>query len=1418
MANHFNNNQQYQHQHNSVVNNSNSNSSNSHSHSNTHQHPHPHPHPHPPQTASSASSSAYSPRTHLPTHPSSSDSQYLHDSLSRLQINSNNIPQQQHDLRRQRSFQSQSVTNSRRGSIALEGLGGGGATSGGQQSSTQSPRTLSRSPSTPTIRKRASMHTLGSTPPGGGIAAGTTAGGAGRLSRKSSLLGLSSRTTPPPPGNGSGAGGASGGNGNGGAVQVEKPRPFTPQQPALTAVILHDSTYKHRFVRPGAKKAEIATVVERPERIPAAVMGICAAQTRIGAHKMSIHKTRRMGSLLDPEVLLVHGGEGGDTAAWPKELAGLCNSVVERHKRRECEVPNHLHQGDLYLCPESKEALEGCIGACYEAVDAVFGTGLSDGVGREIQDAPTRRAFVAIRPPGHHCAETTPSGFCWLNNVHIAIAHAARAHNLTHAVILDIDLHHGDGSQAIAWTLNDVLANSSPKKPPTSPIPQIAYLSLHDINSYPCESGDMEKIRNASVNLESHNQFIQNIHLQSYSTVQEFWDLYERHYSTMLAKARHFLVTSMENFRMSKAGKAGKEPRAAVFLSAGFDASEHESAGMQRHKVHVPTGFYARFAREAVMMAEDADTGCGGRVVSVLEGGYSNRALTSGVLAHLIGLSYETPARAMVRHHQQYQYNQYRQGSISEEYATLPQTPPEYESLNATPRDYLDGQGEGYPVDYYDPAWWDIEHLVELENKQAKRPKKVPTAPGTNYLSATMASAAKVELKSAKTALTPGGKLGPPAPPVVLDWATATVELSKKLIPQVDEEAEGALAPQSPTSSVASSRSSKRHSVGGDQVAENMSRMTLRERKTKPPAVETRSSTSMANKRKPSQGVASPGSPEPGALPGKRVPTMQQIPSHPPSPHTGGRRAVSMGMPPPQHAPARTSTSNRPLEKVGSVGNIRAEASKAATPSPPSSATFSPPQPLASQQQQAGRGLRRVSSTSGMNAKAASAKVKSVASTGKRISSPPASQDDSSIEQLLVNGMKKIRITYKAGEEARDAAMSAEERVRELERLAEEKEKEIERLKAEAVAAKVAAAASAAGGARGGAYKQQHHPQAQPQQQSAPQPKPTVSGGGGSGVSAVRLAAMKLEGQASTTSSPTQASPPQFPPVQPQQQQQQPTSAQPAQSKPPVAGMPPPPQPHPSTQQQSRSGNQQKSQNPPQPPRTATNPPPQQQKKQTPQITTVATTTTNIIAPSPTSSTPVNAAPPTPVIVTIPPTRPTTSWDEYPESGNQGYDGGYNNNNNNSHANQQQYYNQQQQQQPQQQDYSTSNKPQQQTHLQAPYQYSDDEEEEDVEEVRAREIIMSRTRGREGPGEGDGDVKQGVNMGSSGGSSTQSPPPPYNSVVAVGTTVGGVGQQGGQGQQGFGFNVMKPLTVGLGGGSAGGGGGGHGGSGSGGGQ
>lgn len=83
------------------------------------------------------------------------------------------------------------------------------------------------------------------------------------------------------------------------------------------------------------------------------------------------------------------------------------------------------------MCPESLDAVQGAIGAVCEAVDTVMKNSASSVLdnsptmdGTQINEDPyVKKAFVAIRPPGHHCGEDSPSGFCFVNNVAVGAAH-----------------------------------------------------------------------------------------------------------------------------------------------------------------------------------------------------------------------------------------------------------------------------------------------------------------------------------------------------------------------------------------------------------------------------------------------------------------------------------------------------------------------------------------------------------------------------------------------------------------------------------------------------------------------------------------------------------------------------------------------------------------------------------------------------------------------------------------------------------------------------------------------------------------------------------------------------------------------------------------------------------------------------------
>ncbi|KAL9637089.1 MAG: hypothetical protein Q9164_002423 [Protoblastenia rupestris] len=636
---------------------------------------------------------------------------------------------------------------------------------------------------------------------------------------------------------------------------------------AQTVVILQDDCYGHRYSRPRTSKAGLNTIVERPERIHASLLGLATAYVRLGGRyadgqaaphpkrnptslpsiPFKIHKTARRLSLRSSAATAIHGSK------WMNELSVMCDAAEsklamggkELSRPIENEQTNDtanakkvkFHEGDLYLCSGSLNALEGALGGVCEAVDVVF------------SERGARRAFVCIRPPGHHCSADMPSGFCWLNNVHVGIGHAAMTHGLTHAAIIDFDLHHGDGSQAVTWAHNSRIATMS-KNTPMSKKTSIGYFSLHDINSYPCEMGDDEKIRNASLCIENaHGQSIWNVHLQPWKTEAEFWALYEDKYLVVLTKARAFLKGHSDRLRQAPIHPT---PKAAIFLSAGFDASEWESSHMQRHQVNVPTSFYARFTRDVVMMAEEEAIGVDGRVISVLEGGYSDRALMSGVLSHLSGLTLSTGMSRPFSSSYGFGHEMARRlGELD----------------NGEPIQGISSSRKTV-TDLFDPSWWSLPFLEEVEAlvnppPPAAVPKRQRNEVRPTYSSATQSYTAKIVSspqgrRSVSGSTTPGHhpisaepRTPSPLPPDV-DWATAAHELSKLLVPS-DRETKSC-KPEELNAEATRARRDRQSSIGlpVDPMPIDSKRMQLREKRSKQAAAheEEKVLPSRASRRK----------------------------------------------------------------------------------------------------------------------------------------------------------------------------------------------------------------------------------------------------------------------------------------------------------------------------------------------------------------------------------------------------------------------------------------------------------------------------------------------------------------------------------------------------------------------------------------
>ncbi|KAF9762281.1 hypothetical protein IL306_003475 [Fusarium sp. DS 682] len=896
------------------------------------------------------------------------------------------------------------------------------------QSPAPNARAPSRSPSqsrdasrdTPSLLRKASMNSLRSS---NGIGPGSTP------SRRSSVVHHISPTQAKSPLSST-------------APVPEKPRPTaisiahdnlsdelkahhgsTSTRPTQMIVVLNDAVYGHRFSRPRTSRAALSTIVERPERIKAAVLGISTAYVRLGGRHSEgeyplhpkreaedihgipfrIQKTERRLSLSSPAVVNVHGTK------WMEELKMMCDAAESKlamggkelqrpQMNRGAEKVDKFHEGDLYLCSESLNAMESALGAVCEAIDTVFGSG-------------PQRAFVGVRPPGHHCSASYPSGFCWVNNVHVGIMHAALNHGLTHAAIIDFDLHHGDGSQAITWQHNS-RGNNAAKNAAAWKKSSIGYFSLHDINSYPCEMGDEEKVRSASICIDNaHGQTVWNVHLEPWKSEEEFWKLYQTRYIVLLDKVRNYLKNQAERLRESNV-----PPKAAIFFSAGFDASEWESAGMQRHKVNVPTEFYARIAQDVVKLAAEEGLHVDGRVISVLEGGYSDRALCSGILSHLSGLAGD----------QTYAQEPDNVGRLGVEMG---------QKIGSLAGDMSYNFDEQKPaldsVHAYDPSWWSPSHLDELEalmevtDGPAKKPQSA-TLP--TYFSPTQASTAKVSdpIKMRRSLSNLGASMTrpPSPPPPEVPWAIAAHELSKLLIPSTRQT--DSCKPEELNAEASKARRDRQSILMGidpkppaASTSRPTSRMSLRERRTKaaPPAEPTTEKATTSRRRTmgavtiPSDKVSYELSYNDTKLTLSKA-VVRGVPSRTNSDEPAVRRTSRRLSEIPASLTRDTSQAeaDQPevMEHARTVPNSPMNTKSVTSSNPPVKKGRNPTAPRKEPAPRAPRGTKKATTTAGPSRPAtATQKAKSPAKASKKDGASSAGGDDI---DSITSGMKKIRI------------------------------------------------------------------------------------------------------------------------------------------------------------------------------------------------------------------------------------------------------------------------------------------------------------------------------------------------------------------------------------------------------------------------
>jgi acetoin utilization deacetylase AcuC-like enzyme len=198
-----------------------------------------------------------------------------------------------------------------------------------------------------------------------------------------------------------------------------------------------------------------------------------------------------------------------------------------------------------------------------------------------------KNAFCAVRPPGHHAERERAMGFCLVNNVATAAAHLIEELKYERVLILDWDAHHGNGTQHIFY--DD---------------PKVFYFSCHQYPFYPGTGASNETGAGAG------KGFTLNVPLAARTGDREF-----------LAAIKDRLIPAAENFRPQ-----------FILISAGFDA--HRADPLAELEVTEEA-----FAQATQIVRKFAEEECGGKLVSVLEGGYDLEALAKSVIIHLKILS-----------------------------------------------------------------------------------------------------------------------------------------------------------------------------------------------------------------------------------------------------------------------------------------------------------------------------------------------------------------------------------------------------------------------------------------------------------------------------------------------------------------------------------------------------------------------------------------------------------------------------------------------------------------------------------------------------------------------------------------------------------------------------------------------------------
>ncbi len=258
--------------------------------------------------------------------------------------------------------------------------------------------------------------------------------------------------------------------------------------------------------------------------------------------------------------------------AWPEVKPAELSRIARVHSDDHVRLVTNLAQSgggwvdpDTFVVPASYDAALLAAGAALQATDDVL-------AGRE------RNAFVIVRPPGHHATRTRAMGFCLFNNIAAAGQWALDEGRAQRVAVLDVDVHHGNGTQDIFYERPDVL-----------------YYSTHQYPFYP-GTGRLDEVgRDAGIGATV------NVPLPAGSGDEVF-----------IEATRRVLAPAVRRFQPD-----------VILVSLGFDAHWADPLAQMR----LTTTGYGEILNEIVDLADET---CGGKLVFLLEGGYDLKVIEAG--------------------------------------------------------------------------------------------------------------------------------------------------------------------------------------------------------------------------------------------------------------------------------------------------------------------------------------------------------------------------------------------------------------------------------------------------------------------------------------------------------------------------------------------------------------------------------------------------------------------------------------------------------------------------------------------------------------------------------------------------------------------------------------------------------------------